>query len=290
MVESEDSQKTLGLLKSIVDDQMELLRLSLYVATQGPAVYCEESLLCQLSDAKRETSQIVAMAAGQSVATLLKCSNWEGIAVRDLYPIGRSVVESFVNAAYIVVESEEVAERAVRWVEYRSWKENNREVGSGEFKLDISTEPSASMPSKFVEFSGKGACREWSTLDLPSRIRRVGELGGRKAGSRLLAAYALTYSISSEVIHGSPFGVNYFYQAHRIGEEVQDFRNASHHQLNNILFDVMHAMGGYLSAFFFAHGMKAPFLAEQRIFNRLLAVMDIEPIELEQLTGLSKPG
>lgn len=196
-------------LKSIVLSQMELLRVSLYVATQGPMVYQGENLRCMLSEAKLKTSQHIAMCAGQSVHTILKCTEWRGIPVRDLYPIARSAIESFLNAAYLLVEDESAAERAVRWMKYRAWKEGNRRVGSGEFTIWLSSSPE-SPPSEFAEFTIKGASREWSTLDTPSRIRRVEELAGKKAGSRLLGAYALIYSISSEVIHGSPFGVNFF--------------------------------------------------------------------------------
>lgn len=274
------------LLKEIVDEQIELLRLSLFVSTQGPVEYQGEKLQCSLSEAKLKTSQHIALGAGQSVHTIMKCADWRGIPVRDLYPIGRSAVESFINASFLLVEDESIAERAVRWVRYRAWKEVNRQVGSGEFTLSISSSASggSTPPAEFTEFTAKGACRDWSTLDAPSRIRRVGELAGKKAGSRLLGAYALIYSVSSEVIHGSPFGVNFFHQAHsEQNATTEDFREATAKQVNDILLDVAHAAAGYLNAFFRTQGMNGPYLAEQELFNRLLAFEGVEPQEIEHL-------
>lgn len=272
-------------LKTIVLSQMELLRVSLYVATQGPMVYQGENLRCTLSEAKLKTSQHIAMCAGQSVHTILKCAEWRGIPVRDLYPIARSAIESFINAAFLLVEDESAAERAVRWMKYRTWKERNRTIGSGAFTIRLSSLPDKeSSPSEFAEFTIKGASREWSSLDTPNRIRRVGELVGKKAGDRLLVAYALVYSISSEIIHGSPFGVNFFYQAHMLPNgTVEGFRDATAKQVEDILLDVAHAAAGYLCAFFRSRRMSAPYVVEQELFNQLLTLEGVEPQEVLQL-------
>jgi hypothetical protein len=280
-----DKQK---IIEAILKDQLELLRLALFAATQGPVVFAGERLVCNLSDAKVRTSQQIVMAAGQSVNTLLTCARWRGIPVRDLYPIARSAVESFINAAFILAEQEEVAERAVRWVRYRSWKHFNRTVGRGEFSLQIATSPGATAPPEFAEFTSKGASKEWSTVDAPERVRRVGNAAGKKAGSRLLAAYALNYAISSEVIHGSPFGVNYFYQAHVKQPTVDGFMQATGEQVEEILIAVSHAFAGYLATFFALQSMDAPYVAEQKIFNRLLSLDGVAPQEVES-TDARKP-
>jgi hypothetical protein len=206
--------------------------------------------------------------------------------VRDIYPIARSSTESFINAAFLLVEDEAAAERAVRWVKYRAWKEVNRTVGSGQFSLRSSTmQADENPPVEFAEFTAKGASREWFTLDTPSRIRRVGELAGKKAGSRLLGAYSLIYSVSSEIIHGSPFGVNFFHQAHMPqNPTVEDFREATGKQVEDILVDVAHAAAGYLAAFFQSQKMPAPYVAEQEIFNRLLALEGVESQKIDHMS------
>lgn len=279
MSEQSCSAEQLAALKAILKDQSELLTLSLYVTTQGALMHEGEHLSCAIGAAKLRTSQHIAMCAGQSIQTILKCSEWRGIPVRDLYPIARSAVESFINAAFLLAESDHVAERASRYVSYARWKHTNRSVGSGDFSLQLSAQDSDSntVSPEFPEFEGRGN-GVWTKLDVPSRIRVVGQLAGSKAGSRLLAAYALIYSTSSEIIHGSPYGVNYFYQAYLPDEAtVDDFSDATGKQLVDILCAVSHAIAGYLSAFFATQKMHKPYAVEQELFNRLLATDGVEP-------------
>jgi hypothetical protein len=252
--------------------QQEFLRLALFVASQGSATFEGETLTCNLGDGQRRTSTLLAMGAGQSFETLLRMAKLRGIPVRDAYPIARAAVESFTNASYLLAESDEVAQRAIRYVSYASWRHLNRTFGSGEFSISVRADPdpSVTLSQEYPEFSGKGK-GVWTHLDVPSRIRRVGEIAGHRAGSRLLAAYGLIYYLSSEIIHGSPFGVSYFYSAHLAGEpSTEAFQAATGRHLEEILIAVLHAGCGYLATFFGQQGMEAPLKAEEKIFKRLL--------------------
>jgi hypothetical protein len=254
--------------------QQEFLRLALFVASEGPTSFEGEALRCTLNEDQRRTSTFLAMAAGQSVETLLRMAKLRSIPVRDVYPIARSAVESFVNASFLASESDQVAARAVRYVSYASWRHHNRKFGSGEFSIEVQSDPDAAstLAGEFPEFAGKGK-GVWTTLDVPSRIRRVGELAGRRAGSRLLAAYGLIYSLSSEILHGSPFGASYFYSAHAAGEKsTEAFVAGTVRHLEEILIAVLHAHCGYLASFFGLQGMTAPLAAEEKLFARLLAL------------------
>ncbi len=269
------SKEELSLLDSLLALamlQQEFLRLALFVASQGPTTFEGEKLICSLPDGQKRTSTLLAMAAGQSLETLLRMAKLRGIPVRDAYPIARSAIESFVNASYLLAESDEIADRAIRYVSFASWRQHNRKFGSGEFSIEVRSDldPSATLANEYPEFNGKGK-GVWTSLDVPSRIRRVGELTGHRAGSRLLAAYGLIYSLSSEVIHGSPFGASYFYSAHLNGENTtESFLAGSVRHLEEILISVLHAGCGYLSAFFGRQCMQAPLTAEEKIFARLL--------------------
>ena len=268
-----DALRGLGLL------QQEFLRLALYIASEGPVEFEGQKLVCSLSEPQRRTSTLLAMAAGQSMNTVLKMAKLRGIPVRDTYPVARSAIETFVNAAYLLSEAHQYSDRAIRSIDFAAWKQHNRKVGSGEFALEISSDPNAeqTLATKFPEFQGKGM-GTWSSLDVPSRIRRIGELAGKKAGSRLLAAYALTYSLSSEIIHGSPFGVSYFYTGRLKGDDNTDaFRDSTIRQLEEILVAVIHAGCGYLAAFSEIQGMSSLSAAEERIFNRLLDISTKDP-------------
>jgi hypothetical protein len=262
----------LDALRGLAMLQQEFLRLALFVASEGPARFEGETLTCSLGDGQRRTSTFLAMGAGQSLETLLRMAKLRGIPVRDAYPIARSAVETFVNASYLLAESDEVAQRAIRSVNYASWRHHNRKFGSGAFSIEVRTDsdPAVTLAQEYPEFSGKGK-GSWTTLDVPSRIRRVGELSGRRAGLRLLGAYGLIYSLSSEIIHGSPFGVSYFYSAHLKREHTTEaFLAATVRHLEEILIAVLHAGCGYLAAFFGQQGMQAPLAAEEKIFARLL--------------------
>lgn len=269
-----DSKKLplLEALRGLAMLQQELLRLALFVASEGPASFEGEKLTCSLADGQRRTSTFLAMGAGQSLETLLRMAKLRGIPVRDAYPIARSAIESFVNASYLLAESDEVAVRAIRYIDFAAWRHHNRKFGSGEFSIEVRSDPDpkATLAHEYPEFSGKGK-GSWTSLDVPSRIRRVGELAGRRAALRLLAAYGLIYSLSSEIIHGSPFGASYFYSAHQEGKRTtESFRVATAHHLEEIFIGVLHAGCGYLAAFFGQQDMQAPLKAEEKIFTRLL--------------------
>jgi len=253
--------------------QQELLRIALYLASEGATTFEGERLQCSLGDGQRRTSTMLAMAAGQSIETLLRMSKLRGIPVRDAYPIARSIVESFINASYLMAESDNVAAHAIRHIDFAAWRLHNRQFGSGEFSIEVRTSSSPQLvkATDFPEFVGKGK-GEWTNLDVPSRLRVVGENAGAKAGSRLLAAYGLIYSLSSEIIHGSPFGVSYFYSAHLEKDDVsaETLQKASIRHLEDIFIGVLHAGCGYLAAFFGLQNMNAPLKAEEQLFQRLL--------------------
>ena len=262
----------LDALRGVAILQQELLRLALFVASEGPVSFEEEKLTCTLGDGQRRISTFLALSAGQSFQTLLRMAKLRGIPVRDAYPVARSVVESFVNASYLLAESDNIAERAIRYIDFASWRHHNRRFGSGEFSIEVCSYPDqeTTLAQEYPEFSGRGKGM-WTNLDVPSRIRRVGELAGRRAGSRLLAAYGLIYSLSSEIIHGSPFGASYFYSAHLNGEPTTEaFQAATVRHFEEIFIGALHAGCGYLVAFFEQQNMQAPLKAQEKIFTRLL--------------------
>jgi hypothetical protein len=63
--------------------QQELLRFALYVANHGPAVFEGQTVSSTLRDGQRRTSSLLAMAAGQSLNTVIRMAKLRGISVRD---------------------------------------------------------------------------------------------------------------------------------------------------------------------------------------------------------------
>jgi hypothetical protein len=202
--------------------------------------------------------------------TVLKLSQEEGIGVRDMYPIARSVVEGFVNAAFFATQPIEVAQRALRHKDYAAWKHENRVIGSGDFMITLGSESDVRpfLEKEFPEFSGKGQ-GSWTNLDVPSRIRCVGE-AAKAAGGALLGAYGGIYAASSEIIHGSVFGAAYFYSVHTGDPKTEEgFKNGVLQQRIDILSAVAHAASGFLAAYGETQKLGPLVLAEHELFKRL---------------------
>lgn len=160
----------LDALRGLAMLQQEFLRLALFVVSEGPATFEEEKLTCTLGDGQRRTSTFLAMAAGQSLETLLHMAKLRGIPVRDAYPVARSAIESFVNASYLLTESDNVAARAFRYIDFAAWRHHNRKFGSGEFSIEVRSDPDpqATLTQEYPEFSGKGN-GSWTNLDVPTQ-------------------------------------------------------------------------------------------------------------------------
>ena len=211
---SDDPNWSLQELREVIPLQQELLRFVLYVLSEGPAEFLGQRFASTMEWDKARAVAAVSMGAGQSMNTVLKLSQEEGIGARDMYPIARSVIEGFINAAFFVTQPVEVAQRALRHKDYAAWKHMNRVIGSGDFMIKVGSDNDIRpfLEKEFPEFTGKGQ-GSWTNLDVPSRIRCVGEVV-QAAGGALLGAYGGLYAASSEIIHGSVFGTAYFYSAH----------------------------------------------------------------------------
>lgn len=272
-------------LRSIISAQQELLRMTLWVMSQGPADFIGHKLACALAWDQVRAATATSLGAGQSINTILAGAEKVGIPVRDLYPIARGVVEGFINASFFVTQPVEVAERAMKHKDYAAWKHTNRSIGNGEFAFRLSSgpDPKATAAQLFPEFTGKGQ-ESWSSLDTPSKITRIGKVVDR-SGSALLGAYALVYAVSSEIIHGSVYGMSYFMSAHNVSNEsVEAFQSGTEAHVVDILTAVIHAASGFLSAFAKIHDCKPLIDVERELFRRMFKAVSGE--DLDDDTGL----
>jgi hypothetical protein len=267
---ADDPNWSLQELREVSPRQQELLRLVLYVLSEGPAEFMGQRFTSTMEWDIARAVAAVAMGAGQSMNTVLKLSYEEGRGVRDIYPIARSVVEGFVNAAFFVTQPVEVARRALRHKDYAAWKHVNRVIGSGDFMIKVGSDDNIRpfLEKEFPEFAGKGQ-GSWTNLDVPSRIRCVGEVV-QAAGGALLGAYGGIYAASSEIIHGSVFGAAYFYSIHTGDPKTEEgFKRGVLHQRIDILSAVTHAASGFLAAYGNTQKFGPLVLAEHELFKRL---------------------
>jgi hypothetical protein len=267
---ADDPNWSLGELYEAIERQQELVRLVLYLLSEGPAEFFGVRLESSFERDKARAIAATAMGAGQTTNTIAKLSHESGIVVRDMYPLARSVVESYVNAAFFATQPLEVSQRAIRHKDYAAWKHSNRVVGSGDFMIAVGSHENIKpfLDQEFPEFSGKGN-GSWTSLDVPSRIRLVGE-NVQAAGGALMGAYGGIYAISSEIIHGSVFGTAYFYSVgtQNIRNE-EGFKRGVLQQRIDILSAVAHAGSGFLAAYAETEKMGPLVLAEHEIFKRI---------------------
>ncbi|WP_322084427.1 DUF5677 domain-containing protein [Burkholderia sp. BCC1972] len=267
----EKQVETLKELRTVIAAQQELLRIALYMMTQGPITFSDQRLKCILEQDQMRATCAVAMGAGQSLNTILKLSDDRGIGVRDLYPIARSVVEGFINAAFFVTQPVEISRRALEHRHFAAWKHHNRIIGNGDIMIAIgAADPKLEAARLFPNFAGKGK-ESWTALNAVDRIGRIGKVVKASAGA-LIGAYGGIYAVSSEIIHGSVYGMSYFYSAHTREQTVEGFKSGTVEQVIDILIAVSHASSGFLSAFSNVQKLGPLVLVEHDIFKRLFKV------------------
>lgn len=244
-------------VQALIEKQLQLLTLSLFICDKGSADFSDEELACSLSEQVRTVVASMSLAAGQSVGTILQSTQKRGIPVRDFFPIARSVVETFINAAYILAGGDTLAEKATRHTQQKFYRDLDKKVGRGEFKLRISANPPPDVAGQvglrkaIEEFTtARGREKSWTDDSVPMRIEKIGHAIGAVPASGFLGAYALVYADSSEIIHGSLFGIQLFYRGRaKPPENVEEFRALTAQHLEGILFAAFLALNSYLRAF-----------------------------------------
>lgn len=260
--------ETLKELRTVIAAQQELLRIALYMMTQGPIAFSDQELKCSLEEDQVRAACAVAMGAGQSLNTILKLSDDQGIGIRDLYPIARSVVEGFLNAAFFVTQPVDISRRALEHRHFAAWKHHNRIIGNGDIMIAIgAANPKTEAARLFPNFAEKGK-DSWTALNAVDRINKIGKVF-KASGGALIGAYAGIYALSSEIIHGSVYGMSYFFSAHVREQTVEGFKSGTVEQVIDILIAVSHASSGFLSAFANVQKLGPFVLAEHDMFKRL---------------------
>jgi len=162
-------------------------------------------------------------AVGVSIHSVLRLTESRDMAIRDCFGIARSAAETAVNVAYIAIGGSAVAERAMRHGRQKRWRDLHREgvVGgdlmiSVERKLDPTMDDIPGLAEDLQEFTTKKGAevRDWTPLNIQERIDVI-HASSPEAGRLLGAAIFAIYRPSSELLHGTFYGVNYFWQGSR---------------------------------------------------------------------------
>jgi hypothetical protein len=198
--------------------------------------------------------------AAVSGLSLLKLTDGINLNVKDAFPISRSIVESMVNACYLMAEGGLVSKKAARHAEFKSFRDLSREwqVGPINHTLNWMGELSDEAKERFAELSKefvtpKGRDRNWTEKSLRQRLDQVALRFESKSIISLSASAFNIYNTASEVVHGSYFSALYFFGLTKPGgkppQSVDDFRlTLADHQFS-VLISAILASASFVECF-----------------------------------------
>ena len=165
---------------------------------------------------------LMLQAVGVSIHSVLALTQRRDMAIRDGFGIARSAAETAVNAAYIAVGGQPIAEKAVRHMQQKRWRDLHRETSIGGWRMTVgrdvglTPEDVPGLPEALEEYTNKRGheVRDWTPMTIEQRIDAVTERC-KRAGICFGAAVFAVYRPSSELLHGTYYGVNYFWQGSR---------------------------------------------------------------------------
>ncbi|RYD40207.1 MAG: hypothetical protein EOP63_18270 [Sphingomonadales bacterium] len=165
---------------------------------------------------------LMLQAVGVSVHSVLALTHERSMGIRDCFGIARSAVETAVNSAFIAVSGIAAAEKAIRHMRQKRWRDLHRLGRVGHLNISVSrnigleANDLSGLQEALDEYTNKKGdeVRDWTPENLQKRIAAVSD-EHRKAGLCLGVAYFSIYRPASELLHGTYYGVNFFWQGSR---------------------------------------------------------------------------
>jgi len=171
----------------------------------------------QVPESVARVLPLMIQALGSSCHTLIRLSDEPGLHTRDCYSIVRSIVELGINVCYIMANGDEAAERAMRHTRQKAYRDLEREsqIGDNRIQLLYTGKPDPAtidgLEEELAEFETKSGQekQQWVDANVDKRIESVGIVLGEPVLSDLHFARFAVYRHSSEVLHGTHFGVHH---------------------------------------------------------------------------------
>ncbi|MEA3052606.1 MAG: hypothetical protein QOG72_1509 [Sphingomonadales bacterium] len=165
---------------------------------------------------------LMLQAVGVSAHSVLALTVERDMAIRDCFGITRSAVETAVNATFIAVSGTPMAEKALRHMRQKRWRDLRRQGTVGEHRITVSravgleVDDMPGLREALDEYTNKRGdeVRDWTTENLEKRISVISDRHQR-AGLCLGVASFSIYRPASELLHGTYYGVNLFWQGSR---------------------------------------------------------------------------
>jgi len=223
---------------------------------------------------------LMLQAVGVSIYSVLRLTKQRDMAIRDCFGIARSAVETAVNAAFIAVSGASLADKAVRHMRQKRWRDLRRQGKVGDQQIsawrDIGRriEEFPGLEEAVAEFTNKRGdeVRDWTPESLEQRIAVV-SAAHRRAGLCLGVASFSIYRPASELLHGTFYGVNLFWQGSREtpvqGRDDFDELWITEHFVT-LLTAMFFAVSGAIEAVACVHGL-ANHSAQQELLSQQLS-------------------
>lgn len=253
-----NSKHDIDSLQALIEIHLQILALTIKIADEGVVTYLEQKLVGTLPQAVVQVVAPMSLAVGGSVQSIVELTKGLTPAVRDCFPIARSVVETMVNACYVLACGSEVAEKAIRHAQQKYCRDMDRTFGKGDNLLRVQAVGVPNFKWDFdladalAEFTSKnGKEKNWTDDSVPVRITTVEEKLSPSIAKLLLGAYAIVYGDASEITHGSLYGVNLFFRGRGQSPKSQDdYQKLMRNHVRGIYYAVFIALTGYLRAVF----------------------------------------
>lgn len=197
---------------------------------------------------------------GISGHSILKLTDEIGLGAKDAYPIARAIVEGSINVCFIMAQGKEMAERAMRHAEVRSYRDRDRKWVAGGMNVaasysgELEPEVVARLEGLLPEFtSARWREKDWTDKSLKERLDATAEVFPNNALISLVTSAFNIYRHSSEVIHGSYFSALYFWGISTPGRGVpttaDELRSTMLDHQFSILMSTIFAFSGLVECF-----------------------------------------
>ena len=207
------------------------------------------------SDVTTRTVIGLVIPANLSITNIRELIKTRGALVRDCLPIARGVIETLVNASFLMTDTS-LADQAWRHSQQKLLRKFDKKFGRGEFSIHVKYDAPdelkgiSGIESAIQEFSTrKGQERAWTELSVEQRIEAIGHRFGKEIAGGFLGAYAVIYSDASEVLHGSLYGAQLFYRsADRLTGQIEDHKEACRGYAESIVFSLFLGLNSLIRA------------------------------------------
>lgn len=273
---SKDVAHCVSELNKAIDELLKLLSQIIASVMELPG----SPTLTEKTD-RGVTSVVVPLiqSAGSSIAAM-QAFPLPGLRTRECYLIARAMVETLVNACYVLAKGLEAADAAKRHAKQKAYRDLSRqsEIGGHRIIMGLKEIPDidelgdlAKDLKLFTTNSGKEDYR-WTKDNLDERIGIAGQAFGPSVLSRLHMARFAVYRHSSEIIHGTLFGYLFFHGSTLPSEPASSQEGLAQHIADQhiyLLLSVVLASSAFIKSFHKKYGISDINKATTDIDNKI---------------------